>query len=156
MISPNNMAETPWLMAAEKKGRPALCGVETWAGERSERVAGRKRLTPCSFAILGHQTVFYSRNKLTNNIFSHDKSAKRTCCQPVDHRWSAQVRCGPGQCTVNNEKPVSRAGFANKPQTRREYIFAEPSDYEFVARLWVANKKYLVTNVMSSAVLWSL
>jgi hypothetical protein len=42
------------------------------------------------------------------------------------------------------------------PDTRREYIFAEPSDYEFVARLWVANKKYLVTNVMSSAVLWFL
>lgn len=30
------------------------------------------------------------------------------------------------------------------------------SDYESVARLWVANKKYLVTNVISSAVLWSL
>jgi hypothetical protein len=75
----------------------------------------------------------------------------------VDPRWPAQVRCGLVNAIVNNEKPVSRAGFANKtPDTRREYIFGEPSDYESVARLWVANKKYLVTNVISSAVLWSL
>ena len=30
------------------------------------------------------------------------------------------------------------------------------SDYESVAKLWVANKKHVVTNVISSAVLWSL
>ena len=30
------------------------------------------------------------------------------------------------------------------------------SDYESVAKLWIANKKHLVTNVISSAVLWSL
>ena len=30
------------------------------------------------------------------------------------------------------------------------------SDYESVGKLWVANKKHLVTNVISSAVLWSL
>jgi len=30
------------------------------------------------------------------------------------------------------------------------------ADYESVAKLWVANKKHLVTNVISSAVLWSL
>ena len=30
------------------------------------------------------------------------------------------------------------------------------SDYESVAKLWVANKKHVVTNVISSVVLWSL
>jgi hypothetical protein len=30
------------------------------------------------------------------------------------------------------------------------------SDYESIAKLWVANKKHLVTNVFSSAVLWTL
>jgi hypothetical protein len=29
-------------------------------------------------------------------------------------------------------------------------------DYESVAKLWIANKKYVVTNVVTSAVLWSL
>lgn len=30
------------------------------------------------------------------------------------------------------------------------------SNYESVAKFWLANKKHLITNVVSSAVLWSL
>ena len=30
------------------------------------------------------------------------------------------------------------------------------SDYESIARLWVANKKFFIANVISSAILWSL
>lgn len=29
-------------------------------------------------------------------------------------------------------------------------------DYESVAKYWIANKKHLITNVVSSVVLWSL
>jgi hypothetical protein len=46
-------------------------------GYHSKACLTKQNLTPCSFELISHDTIFFSQNKSVNNTFNHDLSAKQ-------------------------------------------------------------------------------